>query len=195
MGGPVEWLDLGDVICINRYWGWYTQGGQIDAGAEMLAQELDGLYEQTGKPIIITEFGADTIAGMHSDPPEMWSEEYQVEFLRSYLDVAAAAPLCGRAARLEFRRFQDRAGLAPRGGPEPKGRLYARPQTQDGRAPAARAVDPAAKGGREGLMAPTPTLPRTPPKTVGYGGGSRTRAPLFLPPVVLDGGDDWRARA
>jgi putative sterol carrier protein len=43
-----------------------------------------------GKPIIITEFGADTVAGMHSDPPEMWTEEYQVEFLRRYLDVSAS---------------------------------------------------------------------------------------------------------
>jgi beta-glucuronidase len=104
MGGPVEWLDMGDVICINRYWGWYTQGGQIDAGAEMLAQELDALYAQTGKPIVITEFGADTIAGMHSDPPEMWSEEYQVEFLRRYLDVAAKRPF---VAGLHVWNFAD----------------------------------------------------------------------------------------
>jgi beta-glucuronidase len=92
MGGPLEWLDLSDVICINRYWGWYTQSGQVDAGAEFLAQELDSLYNQLKRPIIITEFGADTIAGVHSDPPEMWTEEYQVEFLRRYLDVAAERP-------------------------------------------------------------------------------------------------------
>ena len=65
MGGPMEWLALADVACINRYWGWYTQGGQIDAGAEFLAQELDGLYDQLGKPIIITEFGADTLSLIH----------------------------------------------------------------------------------------------------------------------------------
>jgi putative sterol carrier protein len=80
------------VACINRYWGWYSQSGQIDAGAEFLGQELNGLCEQLGKPIVLTEFGADTIAGMHSDPPEMWTEEYQVEFLRAYLDVAAERP-------------------------------------------------------------------------------------------------------
>jgi beta-glucuronidase len=30
------------------------------------------------------------VAGMHSHPAKMWSEEYQVEFIRGYLDVAAS---------------------------------------------------------------------------------------------------------
>jgi beta-glucuronidase len=121
MGGPVEWLDLGDVICINRYWGWYAQSGQIDAGAELLAQELDGLYEQTGKPIVLTEFGADTLAGMHSDPPEMWTEEYQVEFLRSYLDVAAARPFVAGLHVWNFADFKTGQGARRAGGLNLKG--------------------------------------------------------------------------
>jgi beta-glucuronidase len=92
MGSPIEWLALSDVVCINRYSGWYSQGGQLAAGAEVLARELDALHAQLGKPIAITEFGADTIAGQHADPPEMWSEEYQAEMLRHYLDVAAQRP-------------------------------------------------------------------------------------------------------
>ena len=88
VGGPVEWLALSDFVCINRYWGWYTQPGQPEVGAALLDKELDGLYETLQKPIVITEFGADTVAGMHSHPPKMWTEEYQVEFLRGYLDVA-----------------------------------------------------------------------------------------------------------
>ncbi len=92
MGSPADWADLGDVVCINRYSGWYTHSGQLDEGAKVLAQELDAIHKAYGKPIIITEFGADTLAGMHSDPPEMWSEEYQVAFLRGYLDVASERP-------------------------------------------------------------------------------------------------------
>ncbi|NOZ29747.1 MAG: beta-glucuronidase [Chloroflexi bacterium] len=92
MGGPAEWMALSDVVCINLYWGWYAQGGRLDEAAEVLRQTLDGLHGKLGKPIILTEFGADTIAGLHSDPPEMWSEEYQVEMLRRYLDVAAERP-------------------------------------------------------------------------------------------------------
>ena len=89
-GTPLEWLALSDVVCINRYYGWYSHGGQMDEGRKALEAEVDEIYRVLKKPIIITEFGADTIAGMHSDPPEMFSEEYQVEFLRAYLDVADA---------------------------------------------------------------------------------------------------------
>ena len=90
MGGPVEWLAAADVACLNRYYGWYAQSGQLAEGQKMLEQELDALYDQLGKPMIVTEFGTDTIAGNHSHPPDMWSEEYQVDFIRRYLDVAAA---------------------------------------------------------------------------------------------------------
>jgi beta-glucuronidase len=87
-GGPPEWLGLFDVVCINRYYGWYTLAGQLELAAQELANELDELHRSLGKPIIITEFGADTLPGAHHAPAEMWTEEYQVELLRRYLDVA-----------------------------------------------------------------------------------------------------------
>jgi beta-glucuronidase len=121
MGGPVEWLDLSDVVCINRYWGWYMQSGQLDAGAEFLAQELDGLYENMGKPIIISEFGADTVAGMHSDPPEMWTEEYQVEYLRRYLDVSAQRPFVAGLHVWNFADFKTGQAIMRAGGLNMKG--------------------------------------------------------------------------
>ena len=70
-----------DVICLNRYLGWYSQPGQIEKGCELLAAELDALYERYEKPIILAEFGTDTLPGSHAQPPEMFSEEYQVEFI------------------------------------------------------------------------------------------------------------------
>ena len=87
-GCPTEWLELSDVIFINRYYGWYSEAGQIEVGKEKLADEVDALFNQLQKPIVISEFGTDTVAGSHSNPPEMFTEEYQVEFLRAYLDVA-----------------------------------------------------------------------------------------------------------
>ena len=87
MMGPVEWIDLGDVVLINRYYGWYAQTGQISEGAKGLEQELDSLAA-LNKPIVISEFGADTIPGMHSQPPRVFTEEYQNDFIRMYLDVA-----------------------------------------------------------------------------------------------------------
>jgi beta-glucuronidase len=89
MGGPAEWHALTDVICINRYWGWYVQGGELEQALAALDQELDAIWERHGKPIIITEFGADTVAGLHAQPPVMWSEEYQRDLIRGHLDVAA----------------------------------------------------------------------------------------------------------
>jgi putative sterol carrier protein len=97
------------------------QGGEIDAGAGYLAQELDGLYEQMGKPIVITEFGADTIAGMHSDPPEMWTEEYQTEFLRAYLDVAAERPFVAGLHVWNFADFKTGQNARRAGGLNLKG--------------------------------------------------------------------------
>ncbi len=79
-----------DVISVNRYFGWYTEPGRIAEGAAAFAAELDSLHERFSRPILVSEFGADALAGHHADPPEMWSEEYQAEFLSAYLDVIDA---------------------------------------------------------------------------------------------------------
>lgn len=70
-----------DVICLNRYYGWYMMGGldMYNAG-NAFAKELEG-WATEGKPIVITEYGADTMAGLHKLPSVQWSEEYQCEYL------------------------------------------------------------------------------------------------------------------
>jgi beta-glucuronidase len=109
-GGPPDWHGLFDVVGINRYYGWYTQPGQLDEGAQVLAHELDALYRSFGKPIIITEFGADTLPGAHQKPAEMWTEAYQVEFLRRYLDVAAERPFMAGMHVWNFADFKTGQG-------------------------------------------------------------------------------------
>jgi beta-glucuronidase len=89
MGGPTSWMEKCDVVCMNRYWGWYVLGGQLDQAFASLEQELDRVWEQWHKPIIMTEFGADTMAGMHGHPNVMWTEEYQAEYMRGHLEVAS----------------------------------------------------------------------------------------------------------
>ena len=81
-----------DVLCINRYYGWYMQPGNIEEACEILSKEMDNLYEKQRKPIILSEFGADTIPGWHSQPPEMFSEEYQTEFIKKYIKVCRSKP-------------------------------------------------------------------------------------------------------
>jgi beta-glucuronidase len=89
MGGPMDWLRECDVTCINRYWGWYVDGGQLDKALAELDKELDLTWQTLRKPIIMTEFGADTMVGFHGQPPLMWTEEYQAEYVRGHLEVAA----------------------------------------------------------------------------------------------------------
>ena len=92
MGVKEKAFEFCDVLCINRYYGWYLQPGNIDEGCEILSKEMDTLYEKHRKPIILSEFGAGSIPGWHSQPPEMFSEEYQTEFIKKYIEVCRSKP-------------------------------------------------------------------------------------------------------
>ncbi|MHA1106869.1 MAG: beta-glucuronidase [Promethearchaeota archaeon] len=92
MGVKEKAFEFCDVLCINRYYGWYMQPGNIDEACDILSKEMDKLHEKYRKPIILSEFGADTIPGWHSQPPEMFSEEYQMEFIEKYVKVCRSKP-------------------------------------------------------------------------------------------------------
>jgi beta-glucuronidase len=87
-----ESFDFCDLVCINRYFGWYSQSGRIEDGAAELSKELDALYERFGKPILVCEFGADAVSGHHASPPEMFSEEYQAELILRSIEVMRSKP-------------------------------------------------------------------------------------------------------
>ena len=70
-----------DVICLNRYYGWYNLSGDLDAACYALNVELD-FWAKIGKPVMFTEYGADTVEGIHGTHGEMFSEEYQREYFR-----------------------------------------------------------------------------------------------------------------
>ena len=76
--------DLFDVVMLNRYYGWYADAGDLAAAERKLEAELVAWAEREGKPIIMTEYGGDTLAGLHSVTPMPWDEEYQVELLDMY---------------------------------------------------------------------------------------------------------------
>jgi beta-glucuronidase len=120
-GGPPEWLGLFDVIAINRYYGWYVEPGQLQKAVEMLRGDLDRLHQSLNKPILITEFGADTLPGAHSTPPEMWTEEYQVEMLRLYLDTLAQQPFVAGTHVWAFADFKTGQSTGRAGGMNWKG--------------------------------------------------------------------------
>ncbi len=121
MGGPAEWLGIWDVVCVNRYYGWYTNPGQPEQGARLLGMELDGLHQRFNKPILVTEFGTDTYPGMHAVEPEMFTEEYQVEFLKGYLDTADARDFITGMHVWAFSDFRTSQGVIRFGGMNYKG--------------------------------------------------------------------------
>ena len=70
---------LSDVICLNRYYGWYFGGPDLEVSEEGLRKELTD-WGKLGKPVMFTEYGADTVSGLHDTTSVMYTEEYQVEY-------------------------------------------------------------------------------------------------------------------
>lgn len=72
-------IDYLDVIGINEYYGWYNPD------FEELA--LLGNNSNPAKPVIITETGADALAGYHNSKSELFSEEYMEEVYRKQITI------------------------------------------------------------------------------------------------------------
>ncbi|XP_063258613.1 beta-glucuronidase isoform X2 [Prinia subflava] len=73
-----------DVICVNSYFSWYHDPGHLEVIPLQLTAQFENWYKTYQKPIIQSEYGADSVPGLHSDPPMMFSEEYQQALLREY---------------------------------------------------------------------------------------------------------------
>ncbi len=76
--------ELADVVMLNRYYGWYVEPGDLLAAELGLEAELQAWASRHAKPIIVTEYGADTMSGLHTTDGSIWSEEYQVALLDTY---------------------------------------------------------------------------------------------------------------
>jgi beta-glucuronidase len=121
MGGPAEWVGMSDVLCLNRYYGWYTHAGDMAGATKLLSMEMDALHQKFKKPVMITEFGADTYPGMHSDQPEMFTEEFQTNFIKAYLDVADTKDYVAGMHVWAFSDFKTGQGIIRFGGVNYKG--------------------------------------------------------------------------
>jgi beta-glucuronidase len=92
LGSSEQSFEFCDVVCLNRYQGWYSHAGDLDGGLSQLSAELDELHGKFNKPILLTEFGADAIPGQHAQPPEMFSEEYQADLLVRTIQLLRQKP-------------------------------------------------------------------------------------------------------
>jgi beta-glucuronidase len=101
-----------DVICWNRYYAWYGDCGHLEDIQVQLRCEAEAWRRVfPDKPIMMTEFGADAIAGMHSDPPVMFSEEYQQELIRLYCEEFDRIPYVVGEHVWNFADFMTKQGV------------------------------------------------------------------------------------
>lgn len=75
---------LFDVIGLNRYYGWYEFTGDLGSAEQRLRDELNEWADKFGKPLLMLEYGCDTVAGLHSVQDLPWSEEYQSNLYDMY---------------------------------------------------------------------------------------------------------------
>jgi beta-glucuronidase len=103
--------DLFDVIMLNRYYGWYLHTGDLASAEKALEAELRGWEDKYGKPMIMTEYGADTMSGQHSLYEQPWSEEYQSAFLDTYHRVFDRVEAMVGEHVWNFADFQTSSGI------------------------------------------------------------------------------------
>lgn len=104
-------MDLFDVICVNRYFGWYEQTGDLEAAEIALEEELRLWQDTYDKPIIMSEYGADTLAGLHSILAVPFSEEFQVDMLDMYHRVFDRIDAMAGEHVWNFADFQTSIGI------------------------------------------------------------------------------------
>nr|WP_321315330.1 beta-glucuronidase [uncultured Ligilactobacillus sp.] len=104
--------DLFDVIALNRYYGWYIDFDDLKTAQANLHDELAVWHQKfPDKPIIFTEFGADTIAGMHSFKRTPYSEEYQTDYYQMNFKVFDELDYVAGELLWNFADFETPAGL------------------------------------------------------------------------------------
>ena len=112
-GGPDLVAPLTDVICLNRYYGWYFSGGAgLDKAMVGLAAELEQWQKELpDKPVIFTEYGADTVAGLHDTGTVMFTEEYQDQYYRANHRVFDRFPQVTGEQAWNFADFATAQGI------------------------------------------------------------------------------------
>jgi beta-glucuronidase len=112
-----------DVIGLNEYFGWYEQGFQ---GLQRLLAN-----SRPDKPVIISETGADALAGYHDPAAPLFSEDRQAAFYEGQIAALQRAPYVrGLAAWLlyDFRSLRRQA--RPQSGFNRKGLIAEDKQTR-----------------------------------------------------------------
>lgn len=101
-----------DVLCQNRYFGWYAQLGDFAAAEEAMRDELERWHKCfPDKPIMYTEYGADTIHGFHAVTDTPFTEEYQVRYYELYGRIFDDYPFFIGEQLWNFADFETKFGI------------------------------------------------------------------------------------
>ncbi len=73
-----------DVMGCNEYIGWYTLPAE-DAPRIQWTSKFN-------KPLIMSEFGGEAVAGLHGKPDEIWTEEYQNKIFENQVKMLENIP-------------------------------------------------------------------------------------------------------
>lgn len=105
-----------DVLGVNRYDTWYSDAGHLDLTELHMKEHLTRDFMTYGKPVLLAEFGVDTLPGYHADPPLMFTEEYQAQFLETTVRTAENLDFIIGAHVWSFADFATKQGLTRPGG-------------------------------------------------------------------------------
>lgn len=100
-------FDLVDLIGLNLYPGWYDCRG-VDAPLNLIEPHIRKCFDHldaqgfSGKPVIISEIGAEALYGWHDPHQDFFSEEFQARYLRQACLAALGHPRCSGVALWHF---------------------------------------------------------------------------------------------
>lgn len=55
-----------DLLTLNRYSSWYSDSGHLEIIRYQIYNELEAWTRKFKKPILVTEYGAGSLSGLHS---------------------------------------------------------------------------------------------------------------------------------
>ncbi|CAH1376182.1 unnamed protein product [Tenebrio molitor] len=76
-----------DIIGLNYFTGWFVDNGELDVVVNNVLKRVRQLRSDFNKPVMITQYGADSLEGLHMLPSFTWTEEYQSELIRLHFQA------------------------------------------------------------------------------------------------------------
>jgi len=73
-----------DILSINRYFSWYSDPGHTEVIEKSVILDVQNWIKTFNRPIMVAEYGADTVAGLHMSPEFVFTEEYQLEMMKEH---------------------------------------------------------------------------------------------------------------